>query len=379
MKTFKSLLAVLGVLFLVGSFAGAVELPEGYVANVGYAEVESDTAPVFKNDTIHNGLCVGENYARIVGATEDESPYLSFDRYYGILGKCNYTAEGLPDGLKINAKRGIIYGTVSAAEGFYTATITATNSYGSDTIIFTFTVSGVENALSAKYRTGLLITENGIASVITSDNLYYGEKCLVPTITEYGIGVCTFDGADYPVGKNNFVYDGKTAGATLYVIDQADLEGEWDFNTPDTGDTGATITVSDETPVMAFAATQEVTTDDEEVVADLEVAAPAVATPTVADVLRGNVTQFNYDLYVMLEIGDGILFITDTGTSKDLTGDTKEFTKKIKSGKHRIFDLQMTPILRLALKGVKVKWYAGCISDDMEVCGQIATATTEFK
>lgn len=333
-------------------------------------------------------------------------------------GKATYTSIDLPEGLVMEPSSGFIYGITYAPSGTYYISIRITNSKGSLFIKASdqiykllvqeqsedYTRVGWDVVPIGKVGDTFDITPpteqydrviTGIWSIVDGAPAIFTTNLsnMSLTLVEPGIGV----------GYTAFTYGGKYVavyGSQILCLPEGYDENlvQYDestgnivdadgnilvYGTPeddtDTGDTGTTIVVSDETPVMAFAATQEVTSDNEEVVADLEVTAPAVATPTVADVLRGNVTQFNYDLYVMLEIGDGVLFITDTGTSKDLTGDTKEFTKKIKSGKHRIFDLQMTPVLRLALKGVKIKWYAGCVSDEMEVCGGIATATTEFK
>jgi len=374
----------------VGSTAFA-DAPANYKPYIDFAQVESDVAPVVK--TMYESRELGWSYVGVpftyfVGGAEDDSPYGFTGENEGILGKCNYTATGLPDGITINTKRGIIYG-VPTTVGYFKATITATNSKGSTTFTAAITVKDNPAWYSAHYKTMLITPQQGTELFgNSSDNIYYGDILLTPSYYDsvYAhVPVYVLNGSDYPVGINVLLRYKKDDGAyggglRFYVINPEDLEGEWDFNTTDTGDTGTTgVAKSSETPLMAFATTQEVTTDDQEVVADIEVTAPAAAIPSVADVLRGNVTEFDYDLYVMLEIGDGVLFVTDAGDTGELTGETKEFTKRVRSGRHRIFDLKMTPILRLALKGVKVNWYAGCISNDMEVKGQIVTATTEFK
>jgi hypothetical protein len=380
----------LSVVLALSVCSGAFAWWPDYPANVDFAQVESGIAPVVK--FLYKSRDFGCQYAGVpvtyfVGALADESSIGPFGKDEGILGKCNYTATGLPDGVTINTKRGIIYGTPTTV-GDYTGTVTATNSKGSASFTVRILIKDGTNApeYTRAIKTKLITSKESTEFMqMSSDNVYYDNILITP---KYYVGtnsVYAVSGSEYPVGYNNFSVGDKDANSCsgsdyIFIVNPEDMEGEWDFSNPDTGDTGTTgVVKSSETPLMAFATTQEVTTDDQEVVADIEVTAPAAAIPSVADVLRGNVTEFDYDLYVMLEIGDGVLFVTDAGDTGELTGETKEFTKRVRSGRHRIFDLKMTPILRLALRGVKVNWYAGCISNDMEVKGQIVTATTEFK
>jgi len=338
-------------------------------------------------------------------------------------GKVTYTAYGLPEGLVMEPSSGFIYGTTYVPSGTYYFSVRLTNSKGScllrkedkayaiivtETSVNNFPILPWDKTPIGYVGDTFLVdipdavtydyVSIGWNSNISGAALVLGLDLSTLTVTLADPGVSS-DGISFNTRINGGGYTNCVYGSSILCLPEGYDENlvQYDettgnvvdsngnilvYGTPednDDGDTGTTVVVSDETPVMAFSATREVTTDNEEVVADLEVTAPAVATPTVADVLRGKTTQFNYDLYVMLEIGDGVLFITDTGEDQELTESAKEFTKRIKSGKHRIFDLKMTPVLRLALRGVKIKWYAGCVSDEMEVCGGIATATTEFK
>ena len=418
MKTIKSVLSlvlVLSVAFV--SYAGEATVHPTAKNFVGFAEKESDTVPIYTPRSevcILSGGVVGVPYTHFVGALENETGYAITGQYWGIVGKCNYTAEGLPDGLVINAKRGIIHGVPTTA-GVYKGTFTATNSHGSIVQKFKISVNDKRYAYYAYYD--LLISHvllpgdvvfysygnygintyefthtlfRGTTLVDDSGNTSISWEKLEPEDYSqkgndvYNLVIYRIDTKElgFKVGQNS-LYGAANNGSggserRFFMLNPEDLEGEWDFTGGDTED--PEVVISDGVPAMTFAATKEVTEDTQDVVVDLDVeSVEGHEEPTVADILRGTSVQYNYDLYVMLEIGDGTLFVVDTGTDQELTEETKAFSKRLKSGKHRIFGLQMNPLLRMALKGTKVNWYAGCIADNLEVKGQIATATTEFK
>ena len=58
-----------------------------------------------------------------------------------------WEAENLPEGLSINSDTGVISGTPVVQPGTYTATVTVTTNYGTDTKPITFNVAIPENWL----------------------------------------------------------------------------------------------------------------------------------------------------------------------------------------------------------------------------------------
>lgn len=121
------------------------------------------------------------NSAKVVGSL----PNTNFQHYISTTGErpIKFTAEGLPEGLTLNENTGIITGKCPSTIGEYKIQITATNSYGADSITLKIVVGDKQRLTpvqgwSSWYTQSQAISEDGV--------LKMAESVIKTRINDYG-------------------------------------------------------------------------------------------------------------------------------------------------------------------------------------------------
>lgn len=310
-----------------------------------------------------------------------------------------FSAEGLPEGLVIDKSTGLVYGTTNCKEGWYEAKVIVKNSFGSDSVALCVRVTPKEG--NTPY---VVVANNGTPFVNPGDkiSLEVSDSTYNQYIVGWRIAGYYKVSGKYPSVDENGYVTTKSCGFYLIV---ADLKA----NAPNRGSGFANAVeivvgnpykpsnepvvedpieeepiteepISEEpeeevvfTPTVDFEATKEITEDNQTVTVDLDISKDTARGASVIDILKGNVQVKAPKVYVFMEIGDTLFF------APTFSEEAVPYQNEATLGKYRVLDLPMNKFLRMALKGTKVKFTAGCIDDNMELVSNVAETEVEFK
>ncbi|KAK8846060.1 hypothetical protein M9Y10_020061 [Tritrichomonas musculus] len=189
---------------------------------VHFVQVSPITMPIHVSS--HSRLTPNEepqspliNSAKVIGSL----PNTEFQHYISTTGErpITYTANGLPSSLQLNENTGIITGRSPSEKGEYTVQITATNSFGSDSVNIKIVIGDKQRLTpvqgwSSWYTQSQAISEDGV--------LKMAESAIKSRINDYGFVYLNIDDCwqgnrteEKPpklTGKRPFINNGVTYG-----------------------------------------------------------------------------------------------------------------------------------------------------------------------